>query len=116
MSEHFVDWPAVRPKVEQIVHESEEPFAPETIANALDVIHTCTGSCLLPTHVEQGYWPTISFGWDAFELEVFQDRIEVYHFRESGMEVWYEYHQPGSPFSQKFLDQLPKARTGSESV
>lgn len=47
--------------------------------------------------------------WDKFELEIFEDRVEVYHFDQPQLQVWYEQHTPGQEFSSRFLGELPKA-------
>jgi hypothetical protein len=62
----------------------------------------------LRTWVAKGYWSTISLSWPKFEIEVFEDRLEVYHFKDDGRtDIWYEMRKPGGAVSEKFPDELP---------
>ncbi len=40
------------------------------------------------------------------QIEVFDDRLEVYHLKESETDIWHEEHHPGAVFSHKFLAEL----------
>lgn len=109
------DWKEVEIVIERLVAECPEPFAPETVANALDLVSTCRAISPLPIEVSKGYWSTVSVSWPKFEIEVFEDRLEVYHFNDDkSTDIWYEMHEPGCAFSQKFLDELPKLAMPSE--
>ena len=44
--------------------------------------------------------------WGNFEIEVFEDRLEVYRFFDQRSEIWYEYHQPGAAFTPRLLAEL----------
>ena len=104
---HISDWDAVEAEVVRIVETSIQPFAADTISNTRDLIAICRLNCPLPVVVEKGYWSTVSLSWSKFEMEVFEDRLEVYHFCDKSTDIWYEYHCPGEPFSQRFLSELP---------
>jgi hypothetical protein len=103
------DWDEVRVEVDWFVAKPREPFDPGTLANAKELISICRGRCPLPTWVAKGYSSTVSLPWPKFEIEVFQDRLEIYHFNgDKKTDIWYEMHEPGGAFSEKFLDELPK--------
>ncbi|MGA8742902.1 MAG: hypothetical protein WB561_17075 [Terracidiphilus sp.] len=103
------DWDEVRVEVHRIVEDSAEPFDHTTIANAQELIAVCAFYCPPPTDVSKGYWSTVSLSWPKFEIEVCEDRLEVYHFNDDKTtDIWYEMHEPGSAFSEKFLDELPR--------
>lgn len=103
------NWDEVRYEVDRFVAESLDPFSPSTVANARELISICHACCPLPTSVAKGYWSTVSLSWPKFEIEVFEDRLEVYHFNDDkSTDIWYEMHKPSAAFSEKFLDELPK--------
>jgi hypothetical protein len=95
--------------IELLVAENPEPFDSNTVANAHDLVLRCRADVSIPTHVVKGYWSIVSLSWPKFEIEVFEDRLEVYHFNDDkSTDVWYEEHRPGEVFSKRFLDELPK--------
>jgi hypothetical protein len=100
------DWNDVQTEVDLIIETSPEPFLRDTCANVLDLITACKSTSSFPKGVSKGYWPTLRMFWPRFEIEVFEDRLEVYHFRDGGFQVWYEEHHPGTQFSQRFLTEL----------
>ena len=106
MSDHFGGWDEVRIKVDQVAEESPDPFDAGTIANVRDLLAVCHNRYPVPTSVAKGYWSTFSFSWGGFETEVFEDRLEVYHFNDQRSEIWYEEHQPGESFSPRFLAEF----------
>ncbi len=102
------DWGEVQIEVDRIVAESPEPFDPSTVANARELISICRARCPLPSEVTKGYWSTVSLSWPSFEIEVCEDRLEVYHFKDKSTDIWYEMHKPSEVFSDRFLNDLPK--------
>lgn len=103
------DWDQVQVAADRVVAESSEPFDPRTVANARELISICRAQCPLPTWVAKGYWSTISLSWPKFEIEVFEDRFEVYHFNDGGStDIWYEMREPSGSFSERFLNELPR--------
>jgi len=75
----------------------------------------CRARCPLPDGVAKGYWSTVRFWWLKFEIEVFENRLEVYHFYDRATDIWYEDHAPGHGFSTQFVRErvlpcLVKAR------
>ena len=106
------DWDEANAVAEQTMSSDVEPFDANTIANAQDLLALCRIYCPTPEVVAKGYWSTLSISWPDFELEVFDDRIEVYRFgHQSAIDIWYEQHLPGQNFSVRFTDELPKLST-----
>lgn len=102
-----LNWDWVEVEIKRIVGQAEAPFDPDTVANARELLEACRRNAPLPSSVAKGYWSTISLSWPGFEIEVFEDRLEVYHFHEGkSFGIWYEAHRPLDDFSQKFLDEL----------
>jgi hypothetical protein len=109
---HFTTWMEVRDTVDAITSNPSDQFDGDTVANAFDVLSACESKTSMPMGVKKGYWPTISVWWEGFELEVFEDRVEVYVFRsEGGTDIWYEDHAPGAVFSPRFLTELESHAT-----
>jgi hydroxyethylthiazole kinase-like sugar kinase family protein len=106
MSGEFSGWDDVQIKVDQLAAGSPDPFNPKTVANARDLLAVCRNGTPTPTNVAKGYWSTVCFSWIGFEIEVFDDRLEVYHFYDQRSEIWYEEHQPGESFTPRFLAEL----------
>jgi hypothetical protein len=103
------DWDEVETVIERLVAESPAPFDFSTVSNARDLVLRCRADVFLPTHVVKGYWSTVCLSWPKFEIEVFEDRLEVYHFNDDkSTDIWYEGHHPGEGFSERFLGELPK--------
>jgi hypothetical protein len=111
-SRQFNGWNSVRLEVDQLVRESSEPFDPDTIANAHDLLAVCQNECPLPLGVTKGYWSTVCLSWDKFEIEIFEDRLEVYRFPDQRIDIWYEEHKPGETFSPRFLAELASLSAG----
>lgn len=102
------DWSGVEARIEKIVAESPEPFAPATVQNALEFAALARSICPAPDEIAKGYWPTISISWPNLEFEIFDDRIEVYRFGEGRTDIRHDAHSPGSPFSAALIADLPR--------
>ena len=108
------DWDGVETEINRIIAESPEPFTPETIANVRDLIGLVRDRCPIPG-VAKGYWSTVQVGWEPWpsgpshglEIEVFDDRFEVYRFYDQRTDIWDEPHVGGEAFSPAFLAELP---------
>ncbi len=107
MDQGFAGWQEVRTAVYRVTSNQLKDLDPRTIANALDVITVCESRTKLPSGLKRGYWATVVLWWEGFELEVFEDRVEVYRFRaDNGTDIWYEDHTSGGSFTARFLDEL----------
>ena len=115
--EGFSGWNEVRSAIEAIISSQAEVFDPNTIANARDVVSVCESLTRLPAGVGKGYLTTVCLWWkgnfeldclcwDGFELEVFEDRVEVYAFRDKATYIRHEEHTPGGSLTPRFLDEL----------
>jgi hypothetical protein len=100
------DWDRVKVEVERVIAGASDPFDPDTVSNAHDLLMVCRNGCPVPTSVAKGYWATISFSWSNFEIEVFEARLEVYRFFDKKTDIWYEEHRPGETFTPRFLAEL----------
>ncbi len=102
----FSGWSEVDAACERVIEASSESYPLATIQNLNDVIAVCRIHAPLPEQAAKGYWTTFSLSWTAFELEIFDDRVEVYLFEPQPTEIWYELHTPGQRFSEQFIDEL----------
>lgn len=106
----MVKWDAIEAAVAQAISTSPEPFAPATIANAGDFVRACRLRCPIPEGVAKGYWTTIRIWWKQLEVEVFDDRYELYQFIQGNTRIAHFEHAQGAELPQEFIDQLPKDR------
>ena len=106
------DWERVEAEIAEIVEARATAFDTATRQNLADLIHELRASSRPAPGLSPGYWPTFRLTWaeagvDNLEIEVFDDRYEVYRFFDGKTEIWYELHQAGEPFSAAFLSELP---------
>lgn len=94
------DWNAIDAEVARIIQSNNEPFNTKTVLNTRDLLAICRLQCPLPISVSKGYWSTTSLSCRDFEFEVFEDRVEVYHFFDGATDIWEEEHTPGESFSR----------------
>jgi len=106
MSDLFSGWNTVEAAAKQVVRTSTEPFETKTVLNVRDLLAVCRCRSPLPEQIGKGYWNTLIISWSDFQLEVFEDRIEIYRFRDRETNIREELHQPGQDFSKRFLDEL----------
>jgi hypothetical protein len=110
------DWTAVEREIDRIVSESNKPFAAETIANARDFATFAKSYCPVP-RVGKGYSETIRLSWDdppkSCEVEVFDNRIELYRFYQKRTDIKEIAHTAGEVFSASLLADLPSAQDGT---
>lgn len=104
------DWIALENEIKRVSAESEEPFAPETVANAKDLLSflkSLDTLCPVPS-VGKGYWKTFSFWWEdeKLEIEVHPDRLELYRFFDLWTEILDIPHTPGTPFPSDLDSKL----------
>jgi hypothetical protein len=103
-------WTDVEASVDRIIGDATHVFDASTIENARELLGLLKGRYPVP-EIGKGYRNTIRLIWQTtvagpLEIEVFDDRLEVYHF-EPAFGVWYEPHRAGEPFTPKFMAALP---------
>lgn len=105
----FENWDEVEAAVSQVINAVPGTFAANTKANARVLLNACRASCPLPVGVRKGYWSTVSISWPKFEIEVFEDRLEMYDFKADGADIWYEERKtPQAVYSARFIGELPR--------
>lgn len=103
----WASWTEVASELERIVAEASEPFDQDTVSNGRDFLSLVQDRCPLPDDFGKGYWSTFSFTWGRFEVEVFDDHLETYRFRDGATDVAHFARRPGEPFPADFIGQLP---------
>lgn len=100
-------WEAVKLEITQIINSSSEPFDPATIQNAEKFIHICRDRVRTPIGVAKGYWSTICIVWDGIEVEILDDRYELYGFADGATSI--EYFDAGTreDIPEKLIERLP---------
>jgi hypothetical protein len=103
------DWASIDQQIEDIVTNSNEPFSPETVSQARDLLAGLRVLCPLP-EVAKGYWSTIRFMWadDRCEIEVHNRNLEFYRFHQGRTEILQWQHLPGEPIPAALLSELPR--------
>ena len=107
-------WADVRQAVEDVIAERPDEYGAEVRAVMADVLALMEAQDRARPYVGPGYWPTFVLNFDApgaenLQLEVFDDRIEVYRFNDRLFDVWDERHAPGEGFYEDFIRELPFA-------
>lgn len=107
-------WADVRQTVEEVIAERPNDYGVGVRAVMADVLALMEKLDRARPYVGPGYWPTfvLSFdepGFETLQLEVFDDRIEVYRFNDKLFDVRDERHAPGEGFSEAFIRELPSA-------
>ena len=102
-------WNAAANAVEDILQASQEPFDSRTVANARDLVSVCQSRYRVAQDVRKGYWSTIILSWSGLEIEVFEDRFELYRFQSQKIDITYFERLPGTPVPIELLDALAEA-------
>jgi len=107
------DWGRLEAEVSAIIDARPEQYDQpirQNLAELLDLLRTTSR----PTpDISPGYWPTFRITWDLegyknLEIEIFDDRYEVYRFFDGKTDIWCEHHSPGHQLSAEFLAELPR--------
>jgi len=104
----FQNWEAVEQTVASSVAESTEQFEPATISNVIDLLRAVSKQCPIPNAVTKGYWSTIRLCWKDIEIEVFDDRYELYRFNDGATDIEYFERTSGADVSPDLIAKLPK--------
>jgi hypothetical protein len=71
------------------------------------LITECRIQCPTPDGVAKGYWSTIRIWWKNLEIEIFDDRYELYRFSQNGTAIEYFDHTPGTELPLDLITKLP---------
>jgi hypothetical protein len=102
------NWDAVWQAVARSIEDSPEPFVPATISNVRDLLRAIPKTCPIPVGTGRGYWSTIRIWWKEIEIEVFDDRYELYRFGKSKTDVEHFERTPGTEIPPDLVRQLPR--------
>ena len=105
-------WARVEAEVTTIIAERPADYVAGTCQNLAELLELLRATSRPAPFVSPGYWPTFRVTWDAegaenLEIEVFDDRYEIYRFFDGKTDIWYEHHAPGAALSSAFLSELP---------
>ena len=98
----------------ELVDASPALFAPAIIANVQELVAACHSRCSVPSGVGKGYWDTVSISWAHVEVEVFEDRYELYRFGQGDTKIEYFDHVPGTDVPLPLLSQLPASARAND--
>jgi hypothetical protein len=106
------DWVRVEAEIAAIIAERPTEYGPGTRQNLAELLELLRATSRPAPSITPGYWPSFCVTWDAkgtenLEIEVFDDRYEVYRFFDGRTDIWYEHHAPGATMSSAFLSELP---------
>lgn len=103
----FGSWQDVESAANRVAVQSPDSFSPETTQNVHDLFNVIPCSCPLPIEVTKGYWSTVRIIWAAAEIEIFDDRYELYRFGRDKMAIEYFQRPPGTDVPLALIDRLP---------
>ena len=104
----FKDWEDVERQVEKSVTNSLVPFDAGTISNARDFLRVTRRLCPIPEGVAKGYWSTVRIWWKDIEVEIFEDRYELYLFNSGQTDIQYFNHAPTTEVPSELIQHLPR--------
>jgi hypothetical protein len=100
-------WEAAELEIEQTIAGSSEPFDEVTIRNTQKFLSACRSRVQTPIGVAKGYWSTICVSWDDVEVEILDDRFELYEFHTCPVAIEYFDMSPGGAVPGKLIERLP---------
>lgn len=106
------DWAGAEAEVAAIINARPEQHGPAIRQNLSELLDLLKATHRPAPEISPGYWPTSRITWrlegsQNLEIEVFDDRYEVYRYFDGKTDIWYEQHSPGGPISAAFLSELP---------
>ncbi len=106
------DWARVEAEVKAIIAERPNDYGAVVRQNLAELLELLRATGRPAPYVSPGYWPTFRVTWDAegaenLEIEVFENRYEIYRFFDGKTDIWYEHHAPGAVVSPAFVSELP---------
>lgn len=112
------DWERVEAEAAAIIGGRPLQYDGATRQNLAELIRLIRATGRPPPLLSPGYWPTFCATWEiegskTLEIEVFDDRYEIYRFFDGKTDISHEYHKPGEPMSSAFLRELPNPIDGA---
>lgn len=106
------EWTEVARAIAMIVDERPKEYVPAILRNLDELLVVIRSTNRPAPAISPGYWPTFCLTWETEEahnlqIEVFEDRYEVYRFFDGKIDIWSEPHAPGGPLSAAFTTELP---------
>ena len=113
MSTETDDWAETNHAVAEVIAERSDAYTPMVIQNLDDLLRYLRSTNRPAPAVSAGYWPTFCLTWAGeqarnLEIEVFEDRYEIYRFFDGKTDIQYEPHMPGDELSVAFEAELPR--------
>ena len=113
MSTETDDWAETNRAVAEVIAERPEGYAAMVIQNLDDLLRYLRSTNRPAPAVSPGYWPTFCLTWAVeearnLEIEVFEDRYEIYRFFDGNTDIRHEPHMPGDELSVGFEAELPR--------
>ncbi|KQQ14608.1 hypothetical protein ASF53_08205 [Methylobacterium sp. Leaf123] len=102
-------WQRIGAAVERVAAEAAIPV--QTIAHAHGLVAHAAGRWPAPDAVQPGYWPTLCLTWPAIEIEIHDDRFELYRFGPGATQIREGRCGPDAPAAET-LDALLHAAFG----
>lgn len=107
------DWAETNHAVAEVIAERSGEYAPTVVQNLEDLLRCLRSTNRPAPAVSAGYWPTFRLTWAVaearnLEIEVFEDRYEIYRFFDGKTDIRYEPHMPGDELSVAFEAELPR--------
>jgi hypothetical protein len=106
------EWARVNREVDEVVAERPQEYDPGTLSNLAELLELLRSTRRPAPSISSGYWPTFCVTWGTavapnFEIEVFDDRYEVYRLSDGKTDIRYEYHSAGQPIAATLIAELP---------
>lgn len=102
-------WVRTGATVERAAAEAAIPA--RTVAHARSLVAHAIGRWPAPDAVQPGYWPTLCLTWPALEIEIHDDRFELYRFGPDATQIREWRCGPDAPAADT-LDALLHAAFG----
>jgi len=106
------DWAQAMAQRQAVLDRRPGAFASATLANLDELLALMRDTGRPLPVIGEGYWPTFILEWDAsgfetFQIEVFEDRFEVYGLATNPIDITYVHRAPGQAFPDNLITALP---------
>jgi hypothetical protein len=105
-SQHSDTWEAVEAEAERLIVEHTATLDAEAVLQSREFLRFIRGRTPVP-EVGAGYWRrSLRVTWPDLEVEVFDNRLEVYRFPDRKVDIRYFARVPGEPFAADVVTEL----------